>query len=228
MVEHERHGAGLGEVAAVLGEIRAHVGGGAVAVVGHGFDDDGRAAGPVALVADLLVGLGVAALRLLDGALDIVLRHVLGAGGQDGGAQARVHGRIRQAHLGRHRDLARQLAEQLGALRVDAPLAVHDVLELRMAGHRNLRGRRRRRRLDVRTCQDAGVISASGCEIKKPGALHCARAAQNSRTASVTAAAIFACRSGELIRSSSSRLMIEPASNRMVGTLVSRSTTSWS
>ncbi len=33
-----------------------------------------------------------------------------------------------------HHDI-RQFGEQLGALRVGAPLAVHDVLEFRMAGH---------------------------------------------------------------------------------------------
>ena len=43
--------------------------------------------------------------------------------------------RVGQADLGRHRDLARELGEQLGAERVLPPLAVHDVLELGMAGH---------------------------------------------------------------------------------------------
>ena len=62
MVEHEGHRAGLGEVAAGLGEIGAHVGGGAVAVVGQHLDDDGDAAGAIALVADLVIGLGVVAL----------------------------------------------------------------------------------------------------------------------------------------------------------------------
>ena len=76
MVEHERHRAGLGEIAAGLGEIGAHVGGGAVAVVGQDLDDDGDAAGAIALIADLVIGLGVAALRLLDGAVDRILRHV--------------------------------------------------------------------------------------------------------------------------------------------------------
>ena len=64
MVEHERHRAGLGEVAAGLGEGRAHVAGGAVLVVGQHLDDDRDAARPIALVAHLVVVLGVAALRL--------------------------------------------------------------------------------------------------------------------------------------------------------------------
>ena len=35
----------------------------------------------------------------------------------------------------RLRWVARQFGEQLGALRIGAPLAVHDVLEFRVAGH---------------------------------------------------------------------------------------------
>ena len=49
--------------------------------------------------------------------------------------RSRVHRRVGQADLGRHRDLARQLAEQLGLGLILPPLAVHDVLELGMAGH---------------------------------------------------------------------------------------------
>ena len=89
--EHVRHGAGGAEVAAVLREDRADRAAGAVAVVGQRLDDDGDAARAVALVADRLVVLGVAAGGLLDGALDVVLGHVLGARGLDGEAQARVH-----------------------------------------------------------------------------------------------------------------------------------------
>ena len=104
--------------------------GGAVAIVGQHLDDDGDAAGPVALVADLVIDLGVAAQRLLDGALDIVLGHVLGPRRDDGGAQPRIHGGIGQPQLGRDGDFAGELAEQLGPHRVLPPLAVHDVLEL--------------------------------------------------------------------------------------------------
>ena len=60
-VEHEGDGARLGEVAAGLRERGADVGGGAVAVVGQRLDDQGGAAGAIALVADLLVVLAVAA-----------------------------------------------------------------------------------------------------------------------------------------------------------------------
>src|SRR5262249_23132121 len=66
---------------------------------------------------------------------DVVLGHVLGAGGQNCGAQARVHVRIRHAELRRDRDLAGELGEQPGARRILAHLAMHDVLELGMSGH---------------------------------------------------------------------------------------------
>src|SRR5271156_7013840 len=89
MVEHERDRAGLGKVAAALGEGRPHLAGRAVAVVGQHLDDDGDAAGAVALVAGFLIALRIAAGRLLDGALDIVLRHVFGAGGPAWGGPAR-------------------------------------------------------------------------------------------------------------------------------------------
>src|SRR5262249_40257881 len=90
---------------------------------------------PVALVAYLAVGLGVAAQGLLDGAIDIVLRHILRARRDHRRPQPRVHGRIGHAELGGDCDLARELAEQLGFRRILPPLAVHDVLELGMAGH---------------------------------------------------------------------------------------------
>jgi len=134
-VEHEGHGARLGEVAAALGEIGAHVGSGAVAVVGQRLDDDGDAPRAVALVANLVIGFGLAAQRLLDGALDIVLRHVLRPRRDDRRAQPRIHARVGRAELRRDRDFAGELAEQLGAHRVLPALAVHDVLELRMSGH---------------------------------------------------------------------------------------------
>ena len=71
-VEHEGDRPGLAEVPAALGEGRADVRGGAVAVVGHRLDDDGDAVRPVALVADLLVVLRVAAGGLLDRPVDVV------------------------------------------------------------------------------------------------------------------------------------------------------------
>ena len=64
---------------------------GAIFVVGEDFDDDGDAAGAVALVGDLLVGDAFEfAGAALDGALDVVGGHVFGFGGGDGSAEAGV------------------------------------------------------------------------------------------------------------------------------------------
>jgi len=91
-----------------------------------------------ALVAHLIVVFGVAALRLPDRALDHVLGHVLGPRRDDGGAEPRIERRIGLAELGGRGDFSGELAEQLGARLILAPLAVHDVLELRMTGHNPL------------------------------------------------------------------------------------------
>src|SRR5262249_12689902 len=99
------------------------------------LDDDGDAAGAVTLVADVLVILAVAAGSLVDGALDIVLRHALCLGGDDRGTQARIEGGIRQTELGRNRDFTAELGEELSTDFVLLALAMHDVLELGMAGH---------------------------------------------------------------------------------------------
>src|SRR5262245_63945500 len=79
LVEIERHRARLAEITAELGEDRAHLACGAVAIVGERFDDDADAARAEALVAYLFVIGAARLLALLDGALDIVLGHVLGA-----------------------------------------------------------------------------------------------------------------------------------------------------
>jgi hypothetical protein len=149
--EQERHAVELAELAAVLAEQRAHVGGGAVAVVGQRLDDERHAARCQALVAHLVVGyaffLPAAA---ADRALDIFLRHVHRARGENRGAQARVRVGVRALARGDH-DLAHELAEQPGALLILRALAVHDVGELRMAGHGVVSGcwrRNRRRQMD--------------------------------------------------------------------------------
>ena len=120
--EHVRHRAGLAEVAVVLGERRAHRAGGAVAVVGQRLDDDGDAARGRSPRSGSPRSCRLAAQRLLDGALDIVLGHVLGARGLDREPQPRVHARIGRADLGGDRDLAGELGEQLGAGGILPPL----------------------------------------------------------------------------------------------------------
>ncbi len=82
----------LAEAAVVLGEGVAHVGAGAVAVVGQRIDQDRRAAGPVALEEDLLdrVGIGADAAAAVDRPLDVFLRHRGVAGLLHRGRQGRV------------------------------------------------------------------------------------------------------------------------------------------
>jgi di/tricarboxylate transporter len=63
--EHEADRAGLAQIAAMFAEGRAHGRRGAVAVVGHRLDDHRHAVGAVALVADLLVVVALAALAFL-------------------------------------------------------------------------------------------------------------------------------------------------------------------
>ena len=77
----------------MLGEDVAHLGGGAVAVVGQRLHEHGTPAGPVALVRDGLVGRVAVAARARttrDRALDVVLRHRVVAGLLDGGGERRV------------------------------------------------------------------------------------------------------------------------------------------
>ena len=96
--------------------VDAHLAASPVAVVGQRLDDDGDAAGAIALVAHGLEIGAVGAGRLLDGALDVVLGHVLGARVLDREAQARVHLGVWQAGLGRDRDFAAEKRAKARAL----------------------------------------------------------------------------------------------------------------
>src|SRR4029079_4630692 len=123
------------EIASGLREVGANIGSGAVPVIGERFNNDRDAAGTITLVANLVVVLAFAAARFFHRALDRVFRHVFLPGGNDRGAQPRVHAGIGLAHFGGDRDFPRQLAEQLRFLGILPALAVHDVLELGMSGH---------------------------------------------------------------------------------------------
>ena len=100
-LELPAHRAGLGHVAAVAGEEVADLGAGAVAVVGERLDDDGHAAGRVALVVDRLVA---DPLELAGAALDRPLDGVDGDRGVPGllvhGPQGGVGGRGRRRPRG--------------------------------------------------------------------------------------------------------------------------------
>ena len=129
--------AGLAEAAVVLGEGVAHLGAGAVAVVGQRLDQDRRAAGPVALEEDPLdrLGVGADAGAAVDRPLDVVLRHRGVAGLLDRRRQGRVAVGVAAAIARRDGDRPRQLGEELAALGVGGALLVLDRRPLRMSGH---------------------------------------------------------------------------------------------
>ena len=118
--------AGNRQLAAGLGQDRAYVGRRAVLVVGGRLDDDRHAARAVALVHDLFELLAFAAAsRLLDGALDRVEWHVLGAGAFDRQPEPEVAVDVTAAGSRGNADLAAHLREDGAALDVvDAFLAL--------------------------------------------------------------------------------------------------------
>jgi hypothetical protein len=88
------------------------------------------------LVADLLVVRAVqAAHAALDGALDVVLRHVVVGGFIHRQPKARVHVRVTPAHARGDGDFLDEAGKDLAALRILAPLAVLDVRPLAVACH---------------------------------------------------------------------------------------------
>ena len=110
---------------------------GALAVVGQCLDDDGHAAGAVALVGDGLVVVGVArAERLIDGALDVVVGHVGSLRlGNDGCETGVIIGVARAALLNGNDDLLGDLSEGGAALGVSRTLRLLDIVPLGMSGH---------------------------------------------------------------------------------------------
>src|SRR5262249_43115411 len=129
--------AGPRQLAAGLGEDRADLGRGPVAVVGRRLDEDRHAARAVALVDDLLELVRVpAAGRLVDGPLDVVRRHVHRAGLLDRQPEPVVGVGIAAALARRDADLARDLREEGAALRVVGALLALDRGPFGMTGHR--------------------------------------------------------------------------------------------
>ena len=129
---------------------------GAVPVVGQRVDEDGDAAGAVALVRHFVVGdafffAGAAP----DGPLDVVGGHVVLLGLGDDRAQARVHVGIAAAVAGRDRQFLDEAREDLAALGVGRALLVLDGVPLGMAGHDSLSFENRSRTHDpsTRTCR---------------------------------------------------------------------------
>jgi len=108
---------------------------GAVAVVGHRLDNDGNALRTVALVDDLFIVLGIArAERLIDSALDIIVRHIgglcLGNDSSKSGVAARI---TAAALLDSHDHFSGYLGEGLRALGVSRSLGLLYVVPLGMS-----------------------------------------------------------------------------------------------
>ena len=115
----------------------AHLGGGAVAVVGHRFDDDGDTRRAIAFVGDGLVVIGVAgAERLVDRTLDVVIRHIGGFRlGDDSCEAGIVIGVAAAALFDGHDHLAGDLRERLRALGILRAFGFLYVMPLGMSGH---------------------------------------------------------------------------------------------
>ena len=117
----------------------AHIARGAVAVVGHRFDDDGDAGGAVAFIGDGIVGVAAAGARgLLQHALDVVVGHIGGLGLGDDRRQTGVIVRIGRAAAFLHGDvhLLRDLGKSGSALCVLRTLRLLNVMPLGMSGHK--------------------------------------------------------------------------------------------
>ncbi len=127
LVEQIRNGAGCGHVASILAKSMANFADRAVAIVGVDLEQNGDAAGAVALELKFFVGgAGEFAGAALDGALDVVLRHVLGLGGENGAAEARVGVGIAAAVLGGNADFLDQAGKNLAPLGVKRALLMLD------------------------------------------------------------------------------------------------------
>ena len=136
-VERPAHAALRAHALAELVEVVADLGRGALAVIGQRLDDDGDAAGAVALVGDGLVVVRVAgAERLVDGALDVVVGHIVRLGLGDDGGEAGVIRRVAAAALlDGDDDLLGDLGERRAALGVRRALGLLDIVPFGMSGH---------------------------------------------------------------------------------------------
>src|SRR6185437_2074358 len=70
-----------------------------------------------------------------NGALDVVVGHVLVFSGEDGGAKAGIGIGVRATGTGGDHDLSNDLGESLAAARVSRGFLVLDCRPLRMSGH---------------------------------------------------------------------------------------------
>ena len=136
MLEQEDDRTVGAEITAVLAQSVAHVGNGALTIVGQAIDDDGGTVDAVAFVADFLVADAFQfAGTALDGARDVVGRHVFFLGLGHRGAQTWIKCRIAAAEAGGNRNFLDQLGEDLAAFGVLPSLAMLDVGPFGMPCH---------------------------------------------------------------------------------------------
>src|SRR6266511_1442759 len=135
-VKHPGNASGVTEAPPQAGEGVPDLLARAITVVGHGLDEDGHAAGPIALIDDLLV---VSATRFagpaLDGPIDVVYRHRVIPGFLDRRGERHVALDARPPVPSGHLYRPSELAEHPAALVVGGGLFPLDLGPLRMAGH---------------------------------------------------------------------------------------------
>ena len=135
-LEEPGHRTGAGELPAGFRDDVPNVGGGTVAVVRVGVGEHRHAARRKNLVSQLLVmGVVVVAGGALDGAVDIIRRHVGAAALEQDHPQARVQVRLRTADPDRNANLTGQLGEHLRLLGIGGALFPLDRRPLAMTRH---------------------------------------------------------------------------------------------
>ena len=136
-VKHEAHGARGAHVAAKLGEAMANIAGGTVAIVGNRFHDHRHAAGRIAFVGDLFViHIAQLACRLLDGAGNIIIGHIVSLRLGNHITQLAIDFRIAAALAHRNRNFTANFRKNLAAGSVSLALFRLNVMPLGMTGHR--------------------------------------------------------------------------------------------
>ena len=102
------------KVSAVFGEVRTDISDSTHVVVGSGLNEDSDTVRAVTFVVDLLVAFGRLIGSFLNGAIDIVLRHVLAFALLNEHAQPRVTIRIGSAFASSNSDFFTQFSERAG------------------------------------------------------------------------------------------------------------------
>src|SRR3977135_2615114 len=136
-MEHVGNTTARSQVAVVLRKDAADFRGGAVLVVRRGLYNNGNATGRVTFVDDLveMLGLDSFARAALDRAVDVVVRHALGAGGENGAAEPGVTVRIASAGFRRDGDFPGKLAEERAAFRIERALEPLNLGPLAVSRH---------------------------------------------------------------------------------------------